>query len=278
MTFMTNPNRGTTVAGTNPGSFAPGNTNVAEAEAAGNLRVSKKSLGMMGLGPHSPNSYDEPFDAEQDRPLRPYFALTPGDDDEFFDAHPGSRIHVKVPGEDGKLVEKRFVRADKLDENGTPVWFEMSQRREVIAGEVNASDLWAEMFDDEGAMHSARFHMPVGMLYSDSRRFVNREDVDVPMTITQLRDRLKSVRVEMVSASLFGDTRQDGIREGFTGVLDIDLADDGTLTFGPDLHGPIQRVFNASRVQVFDREGDIVIRQTEAGPGSYGWEEVLRVV
>jgi len=71
---------------------------------------SPKALGMIGLGPASENVLAEPFDSIEERPLRPYFALTPGDDDEFFDAPiaitprtggclrtaAGSRIHWPV--------------------------------------------------------------------------------------------------------------------------------------------------------------------------------------
>lgn len=91
---------------------------------------SKKALAMFGLGPASVNTYAEPADRIEERTPRPYFALTPGDDDEFFDARPGTRLHMKLPNENGHLVEKRFVRSwQSVDGVGVEVERCAEQRR-----------------------------------------------------------------------------------------------------------------------------------------------------
>jgi len=235
---------------------------------------SPKALGMIGLGPASENPLAEPFDSVEERPLRPYFALTPGDDDEFFDAPIGTTVHMVVKGKGGSRV-RRFVKADDARFE-QPVWHELAEFREVEIATHTAGELWEELFEDDGRMRSAMLCAPHGMLYSDRRGFVDRADIDKPITWEEARDFLAAFpKAHLVSRSRFGDSRDDGVPPAFHGKAHITVDEGGYLRItGPGRGRNAVRALHLSNVQVFDRDGDLVIRQ-ELDPG-FGWEEVLR--
>lgn len=231
---------------------------------------SPKQLGMMGAGPASVNVFAEPWDKHEMRPLRPYLPLTPADDDEFFDARPGSHLSVVEEGEDGRTSLRTFVR-------GTDAWEERSSLRNVAQRDVAPGELWEELFNDDGTMRSSMLMAPVGVLYSDERFYVSRDDIDKPLTVQDAIHRLTGARRGlMVSRSVFGDHRDDGVPEAFQGELTLDVTDAGYFSFAAIGRGrQAKRSFDLERVQIFDRDGDLVFRM-EHDPG-YGFEEVIRI-
>lgn len=233
---------------------------------------SPKQLGMMGAGPDSVNVFAEPWDEDEMRPLRPYLPLTPADDDEFFDARPGTRLNVVEKNEAGGTSIRTFVRSDDGD-----TWEERSQLHDVFQRDVPAGELWADLFEEDGTMRSSLLQAPVGVLYSDQRYYISRDDVDKQLTTDDAIYRLSGARRgRLVSRSVFGDHRDDGVPEAFRGELALELRDNGYFSFAGIGRGrQAKRGFPLERVQIFDREGDLVFRmEHDAG---YGWEEVLRL-
>lgn len=231
--------------------------------------ITPKQLGIIGLGPESVNTYAEPYDAEEWRPARPYLALRPSDDDEFFDARVGSRITLSQDGATRTFELTRDTRYPG------PVWSERSARN-VETGVLEPGDLWAEMFDDDGRMHSARLSAPVDVLFSDRTYYAHRSEIDTPLAWEEARDRLTATsRARLVSRSVFGDSLDDGVPEVFQGTLRTSVTGDGYFSYSETSRGPkATRSLHLTAVEVFDRNGDIVIRK-ETDPG-YGFEEVLR--
>jgi len=235
-------------------------------------KVSPKQLGMIGLGPTSKNVFAEPLDREEWRPLRPYLPLTPADDDEFFDAPEGSYLVLST--EVGK--QRRFV-LEHDDRYGHAVWGELAEHREVVVRSHEPGDLWATMFADDGRMHSARLSLPAGMLHSDRDGFIDRHEYDTPIEWEEAMHRLAVYpNAVVVSRSQFGDERTDGVPEGLQGKVTVDVREDGYLKLTGPGRGANRavRALHMSKVDVFDRDGDIVLRH-EQDPG-FGWEEVLR--
>lgn len=231
-----------------------------------------KQLAAAGFGgPASVNVFDEPWDKDEMRPLRPYLPLTPGDDDEFFDAHPGARLSLVEKDDNGRTRVRSFVRHEKAG-----IWEERSELRDVFQREVESGELWLELFEEDGSMRSALLHTPAGELFSDQHYFVSRDAIDKPLTVDDAIYRLSGARRgQLVSRSTFGDHRDDGIPKAFQGDLELRLNED-TAHFS--FHGQsaqATRGFALDRVQIFDREGDLVFRQSH--DDGYGWEEVVRL-
>lgn len=224
-------------------------------------------------GPASENVFAEPWDKDEMRPLRPYLPLTPGDDDEFFDARPGTR--VTVVERDGNATRIRsFVRRANAD-----LWEERSELRDVFQRKLTAGDVWMEMFEEDGSMRSALLHAPEGTLFSDERYYVARDEVDKPLTVDDAIYRLSGARRgQLVSRSTFGDVRDDGVPEAFQGELALELRDNGFFSLSGIGKGrDAKRGFPLDRVQIFDRDGDLVFRMEHDHGYGYGWEEVLRI-
>ena len=238
-------------------------------EAQLNDGPSPKALGMFGLGPASVNAFAEPLDSEEDRPLRPYLPLTPGDDDELWDARPGSRVVVSE-SVDGRTSLRTFVRG------GTSEWEERSTERDVFVRTVETGEVWEAMFADDGTMRSSPLSCPPGTLYSDATGFVHRDRTDTPLSAEDALDRLAPhTRGILVSESAFGDTRDDGIPPARQGSLRVSVTG-RTVQLQPvgGTRGTA-RTLNLDNVDIFERDGDIVFRQ-EKDEG-YGWEQVLRL-
>ncbi|SDH40289.1 hypothetical protein [Microbacterium sp. 77mftsu3.1] len=239
--------------------------------------IPPKQLGIIGMGPASENSFAEKADRSNNdgiptRPLRPYLALTPGDDDEFFDAPVGSELHVRERVQGGERT-RRYVHEIGADRQ--TVWRELAEHSEAVIAEHAAGDVWASMFEDTGHMRSARLHTPVGVLYSDRTHYVTRDRVDIPMTLSHAKWNLSHAsRIELVSASQFGDTREDGIPAARSKLMDVHLKGD-VLSYGPSNGSAPSRSIDLSKVQLFTRDGNIVIRK-ETDPG-YGFEETIRI-
>ena len=229
-------------------------------------------MAMAGFGgPASVNVLAEPWDKDEMRPLRPYLPLTHGDDDEFFDARPGSRLSIVEKDAAGNTRTRSFVRSDR---EGT--WEERSELRDVFQNHITSGELWGELFEEDGSMRSNLLHTPNGVLFSDERYYVPRAEIDKPLTVDDAIYRLSGARRgQLVSRSTFGDIRDDGIPKAFQGELELRLNEDtGNFSFHGD-GAQANRGFPLDRVQIFDRDGDLVFRM-EHDPG-YGWEEVLRI-
>lgn len=232
-------------------------------------KLTPKQLGLLGLGPSSPNIFADSFDAgDADRPLRPYLPLTSGDDDEVFDAPIGTRILV--------VTDEQNMAVRKFERDSDDTWRELSEHREVATAEVTTGEVWEALFADDGKMHSAQLSAPLGALYSDRTYFVRRDAVDAPLSVEEARDRLRAhPRAFLVSHSSFGDSRDDGVPQALRGKLKVDVADDGYLHLAAPGRGrQASRGINLTALQLFDRDGDIVLRR-ETDPG-FGWEDVLR--
>lgn len=231
-----------------------------------------KQLAAAGFGgPASVNVFAEPWDKDESRPLRPYLPLTPGDD-EFFDARPGSSLSVRDVAEDGKTSVRTYTCVD-----GQFTWHELSSRGTVVRA-IPAGELWLDLFEENGAMRSALLHAPVGTLFSDQHYFVARDAMDKPLTVDDAIYRLAGARRgELVSRSMFGDHRNDGIPPAYQGELVIDVTDSGRVTYHRvGARDSEKRQFTLDNVEIFDRDGDIVFRQEK--DSGFGWEETLRLV
>lgn len=259
------------------GRFGKQEHSAPEVTLADGTVIPPKDLGILGMGPSSENSFAEKADLANDdgiptRPLRPYLALTPADDDEFFDAPVGSELHVREKIQGGERLRRyrHEVGADRQS-----VWRELAEHREAVVAEHAAGDVWASMFEDTGHMRSARLHTPLGVLYSDRTHYVTRDRVDTPLTLSHAKWNLgRARRIELVSASRFGDTREDGIPAARSKLMDVHLNGD-TLSYGPSNGSAPSRTIDLSKVQLFTRDGDIVIRK-ETDPG-YGFEETIHI-
>lgn len=232
---------------------------------------SPKQLGMVGAGPASVNVFADSWDNDEMRPLRPYLPLTTADDDELFDARPGTRVSVVTKDATGRTFLRPFVRTEN---DGT--WEERHPLRDTFQRELSTGEVWEEMFEEDGTMRSTLLHTPDGLLYSDKRYYVSRDDIDKPLTVQDAVDRLSGARRgQLVSRSLFGDQRNDGIPPALQGVLSLKI-EDGHLSYsavGGDRlakHG-----FSLEQTQIFDREGDLVFRKEQ--DLGYGFEEVIRI-
>lgn len=224
--------------------------------------VTPYQMGLMGLGPASKNDFAEPFDTALDRrPLRPYLPLTPGDDDEVFDAPTGTVLTCSDKGAVSRF-EKVFDGSwVTLGERGAP-------HKRVTAG-----DVWGALFREDGTMRSAKLDLPLGTLYSDKTWFTSQEETDSPLTPADVEGRLHGSVVRMVSHADFGDERVSGVPEGERGALTFDSRD-GYVQIVSRGRRPSKRTVNLSQVECFDRAGDVVLRW-EHSPG-YGYEIVLR--
>lgn len=234
-----------------------------------------KELAILGMGgPDTVNVYAEPVDARTergDRPLRPYLPLQPADDDEFFDAPTGALLTVEDHDQAGRPFTRRFQKFTEAYE-----WRELTERDVPSATQLSAGDVWANLFEEDGSMKSARLSAPHGMLYSDRRHYVHRTQVDEPLSLEQVFDRLHGRRAQLISASEFGDRRVDGIPDGFDGPVNVTVEADGVFRYGPVTPGHRAHAVSVGRVDLYDREGDTVIRvEREAG---YGWERVFRAL
>lgn len=226
-----------------------------------------KQLAAAGFGgPASVNVFAEPWDKDESRPLRPYLPLSSGDDDEFFDAHPGSSLTIV----DGVNVRTFTCTGEQF------TWEERSHRGNVVRT-VSSGELWLDLFNEDGSMRSALLHAPVGTLFSDQHYFVARDVVDKPLTVDDAIYRLSGARRgELVSRSTFGDMRLDGIPPVYHGELAIDVTDTGRVTYHRvGARSGEKRVFTLDNVDIFDRDGDIVFRQEK--DGGFGWEESVRL-
>lgn len=236
--------------------------------------LTPKQLAIMGLGRTSVNVFAEPADAEADRgrrPFRPYLPLQPADDDELFDAPTGSIVTIVDTAEDGK-TSTRIYEKDRGDFD----WRELSQRGVTSDTITETGELWASLFNDDGTMRSALLSPPPGVLYSDASHYVLRTAVDRPITVEDAAERLHARRATLVSRSVFGDTRDDGIPAALQGPLTVSVDGTGYLRYQAVGRGrQASRALNLAGADIFDRDGDIVIRR-ELDEG-YGWEEVLRV-
>ena len=125
-------------------------------------------------------------------------------------------------------------------------------------------------------MLSSQLRLPEGKLFSDRHGFIARDRIDKPLNPKALAKRLKDVAtVEVVSYSDLGIGRSDGVAKSLRGDQSIYAtvgADGrGAITLGAFTNGFI----DLSRVEVFDREGDLVFRRDPRGTYS-GYEWVLR--
>lgn len=251
----------------NPGQFATKTNDAPGGElSAEQPQLTLKQLGIMGLGPHSPNILAEPFDSVRgERPMRPYLPLTPADDDEFFDTPKGAKLAVVYGPGDVRTYRKADHEYAWVgdDEHRTP---------------MEAGELWASMFDEDGTMRSAMVSAPDGYLIGDSGYWKPTDQVDKPIGATEAIARLDGKRARMVSKSATFTTgqRNDGIEPAFQGTLHLECGSDGYFRYRPtpksDYPGRAQLIAGA---ELADRNGDIVIRRT-AGDG-HGWEEVFRI-
>lgn len=233
---------------------------------SGTGTLSPKQLGIMGLGPDTPNRFAEPFDTERgERPLRPYVALTPADDDEFFDAPAGSILSIAEP-----TSLTRYVKTDSAYG-----WEKLSDRN-TRSGAIEAGELWGRLFREDGTMRESMLSAPHGTLFSDQHYFVPAATVDQPITAADAIKRLSGGRARLVSRSVFGDSRSDGIPPVFQGTLTVSCTADGYLQYrSTGGQRGASRGVQLGGAELFDRGGDIVIRKEELA--GYGWEEVLRV-
>lgn len=275
MATNTTPVRGKTTEKGTAGSFAPQRQTAPEVTLAPATGPTPKQLGMIGAGPASSNSYSEPADRAEtedgipNRPLRPYLALSPADDDEFFDAPVGSHVHVTT--KDGE----RYFTLEQFAGKEDPVWAEHRAGSSHPICELERGEMWAELFADDGRMHSNRLHAPEGYLYSDRTHFVHRSRVDermLPLTIESLVNRRGQLTV--VSRSSFGDQRQDGVDPMYEGQLSARV-EGGKLIYGRGNGAAPSRSIALGKVQTFWRNGLIVVR-SEQDEG-YGWEEAYDV-
>ncbi|MBN9214826.1 MAG: hypothetical protein J0J04_08550 [Microbacterium sp.] len=250
----------------NPGQFAT-KTNDAPAAELERPGPTPKQLGILGLGPDAPNVLAEPFDAERgERPMRPYLPLCSADDDEFFDTPKGAKLSVVYGAGDVRTYRKADHEFGWVgdDEHRTP---------------MEAGELWASMFNDDGTMRSAMLSAPNGYLIGDSGYWTPTAQVDKPIGATEAIARLDGKRARMVSKSATFTTgqRNDGIEPALQGVLHLECGSDGYFRYRSAPQGNHSgRAQLIAGAEIADRNGDIVIRHT-AGDG-YGWEEVFRVI
>jgi hypothetical protein len=197
-------------AGTSTGGqFATKEQSAPESGLIANGGYTPHQLGIIGLGPASPNSFAEEFDATRgERPLRPYFALWPGDDDEFFDAPAGAVIEMDD--------------ARRFELNAEPrQWQEVDDTGNAVGDYLEPGEMWANLFDPEtGAMKSARMCLPDGTLQGDGHYYtlVNDVGVDPTVVLWTMHDR-RGKLVSSVTTDADSGRRIYGIPEHAKGVL-----------------------------------------------------------
>lgn len=211
-------------------------------------------LGMRG--PTNDNTFQDRFDVEpDDRPTRPYLALTVADDDEFFDAPPGAHLQVSRPNGETEWYERA---------EGGWTWHKLSDaHRSAITGSIEAGELWGSLFH-ETEMDASQVILPPG------QHFWNWQSKgEAPTTADESRARLReSPKWEMTSRYLSGDTLEAGTHSAERGSHQAVLSADGNqVTFGDAGTFPVRDGL------LFEREGDLVIRKDEDG---YGFEYAFR--
>ena len=241
---MTQPRAKTTPAST-AGSF----TAKTQSDPSGGLSL--KQLGIIGLGPDSENRFATHWDNRDDRPLRRSLALLPADDDEFFDAREGVVLNI-AEGRERTLWRK--LPTTKTD--GQWAWANTETGEELESGE-----LWASLFDEEGRMAPSQLLMPVGVGFSTRAYYTELKDE--PRDADWAREQLAGGKARMAELALLerGEVTSSGAPDGNNGAdkLDVTFTDYGAIRIGAGRG--LNREWNLDAVEIFERRGNVVIRQ-----------------
>lgn len=231
-------------------------------ESAAAREAARKRNGRFGEQEHSApeisltqlNSFAEHFDRDLDaRPMRPYLPLQASDDDEFFDAPPGAIL--EVVNLDG--LTHRYQLGEGFQ------WTRIPDGEKIPSGE-----LWSRLTFSGGPGNSV-LHAPDGWLIGDSRFWARREDVDTPLSTEGVAERLHGKSVRVVSqAWSASDTGTGGrIDPSDHGVLAVTVLNDYAAFHGSGFNVRSFPIGNGE-YGLFDREGDIVFRNSPGGNGS----------